>query len=326
MDIVRAIQFSEPGGPEVLQWRAIELAAPRPHEVQISHTAIGLNYIDTYHRSGAYPVPLPSGIGLEAAGRIRRVGSSVKGFHSGDRVAYATGPLGAYSEATNVPAENLIPLPDDISDTSAAAILLKGLTAHFLVRETYPLGRDHTVLIHAAAGGVGLLLCQWAKSLGARVIGTVGSPDKARIAKAHGCDHPILYNELEFDTEVRRLTAGQGVDVVYDSVGAVTFMKSLDCLKVRGLMVSFGNASGPPPKFDIGLLAAKGSLFLTRPTIFTYVATPESLRRSACELFDFLRKGDIKIDIGQTYALKNAGQAHMDLEARKTTGSTILIP
>ncbi len=326
MKTTRAIQFSRPGGPVVLDWTEIELKDPAPHEVQISHTAIGLNYIDTYHRSGAYPVTLPSGIGLEAAGHIRQVGSHVKGFQIGDRVAYLSPALGAYSEIANIPEGALVPLPDDVPDSDAAAILLKGLTAHFLIHETFSLDATHTVLIHAAAGGVGQLLCQWAKHLGAQVFGTVGSPEKARIAKALGCDHVILYNEKEFDNEIKRLTANHGVDVVYDSIGATTFMKSLDCLKTRGLMVSFGNASGPPPKFDIGLLAAKGSLFVTRPTVFSYISTPQSLRESAANLFNFIREEDVSIDIGQTYALKDAAQAHEDLEARKTTGSTLLIP
>ena len=326
LDKTHGIFFDAPGGPDVLKWREIPLPPPGPGAAQIIHRAIGVNFIDTYHRAGAYPLPLPSGLGLEAAGYVSKVGAGVKEFKAGDRVAYTAGPVGAYAEAANVPESHLISLPEDISEEHAAAIMLKGLTAHFLIHQTFPLTDAHTVLLHAAAGGVGLLACQWAHHLGARVFGTVGSPDKAKLATAHGCAAAILYNEVDFVSEIKRLTSGAGVDVVYDSVGAATFMKSLDCLKKRGLLVSFGNASGPPPKLDLGLLATKGSLYVTRPTLFNHIDHPHALRQAAAALFDFIRQKNVKINIGQTYALKDAAQAHRDLETRKTSGSTLLIP
>lgn len=321
-----AIRFHATGAPEVLQWEAFEPAAPAAGEARVRHHAVGLNYIDTYHRTGLYPVPLPSGIGLEGAGVVEAVGAGVTEVAVGDRVAYAGGPLGAYAEVRNIPADRLVKLPDAISFEQGAAMMLQGLTAQYLLRRTYRVQPGDTILIHAAAGGVGLLVCQWAKALGATVIGTVGSDEKAAIARAHGCDHPIVYTREKFAERVREITAGEGVPVVYDSIGADTFMDSLSCLQPLGMMVLFGAASGPVAPFDCGVLAKMGSLFLTRPTLFTYIAKRTDLVAMAAELFEVVVSGKVRLEINQRYALKDAAQAHRDLEARKTTGSTILLP
>lgn len=319
-----AIRIHETGGPDVLHCEEQTVGSPGPGEVRLRQTAIGLNYIDTYHRSGLYPLPLPTGIGLEAAGIIDAVGPAVTGFKPGDRVAYCGGPVGAYAEDRIFPAERLVLLPDDISDQQAAAMMLQGLTAHYLLRRTFRVHEGNTILVHAAAGGVGLLLCQWAKHLGATVIGTVSTEAKARLAKENGCTHPILYTREDFVERVREITGGMKVPVVYDSVGRDTFMRSLDCLQPMGLLVTFGQSSGPIPPLDTGILGAKGSLFLTRPSLFTYIAKREDLLHAAAELFSVVRSGAVHIAINQTYPLKHAAQAHRDLEARKTTGSTIL--
>jgi NADPH2:quinone reductase len=318
-----AIRFHKAGGPDVLTWEEVPVGDPGPGEVRVRHTAVGLNYIDTYHRSGLYPLPLPSGIGLEAAGVVEAVGSGVTDLKEGDRVAYGTGPIGAYSEARVMPAEKLVVIPDGIDDRTAAAMMLQGLTVQYLLRRTYRVKSGETILVHAAAGGVGLILCQWAKHLGVTVIGTVGNEEKAELARAHGCDHPIIYTREDFVARVGEIMRGAKVPVVYDSVGKDTFMKSLDCLQPLGMMVSFGQSSGPIGPVDLGILAAKGSLFVTRPTLMTYCAKREDLVASAKELFDVVKSGAVKINVNQTYALKDAIQAHRDLEARKTTGSTI---
>lgn len=323
--MVKAIRFHKTGGPEVMQWEDVEVGAPGPGQVRLKATAIGLNYLDTYHRTGLYPLPLPSGIGMEGAGVITALGEGVSGFAVGDRVAYAS-ILGSYAEERLAPADKLVKLPDSVSDNVAAAIMLKGMTAEYLLLRTFKVKPGDTILWHAAAGGVGLIACQWAKHLGATVIGTVGSDEKAALAKAHGCDHVINYSTENFVERVKEITGGKGVPVVYDSVGKSTWPASLDCLQPLGMMVSFGNASGPIPPVEAGLLSAKGSLFFTRPTLMTYVARREWLEASAAALFDVVGKGIVKIEINQTYALKDAVQAHIDLEARKTTGSTILLP
>lgn len=321
-----AIRFHSIGGPEVLRWETVDVASPAAGEARIRHHAVGLNYIDTYHRSGLYPVPLPSGIGLEGAGVVEAVGEGVTELAPGDRVAYAGGPLGAYSEMRNLPADRLVRLPDALSFEQGAAMMLQGLTAQYLLRRTYRVQPGDTILIHAAAGGVGLIVCQWARALGATVIGTVGSDEKAVLARAHGCDHPIIYTRENFAERVREITAGKGVAVVYDSIGKDTFMDSLSCLRPLGMMVLFGAASGPVPPFDIGILAQKGSLFLTRPTLFTYTARRDDLVAMAEELFEVVRAGQVKIEVNQRFALRDAETAHRELEARKTTGSTILMP
>lgn len=324
--MTKAFRIHRVGGPEVLSWDDVSLPAPGPHEALVRHTAIGVNFIEIYHRTGIYPVPLPSGLGTEAAGVVEAVGSDVVEVKVGDRVAYANGPLGAYSQARVMPADRLVPLPHDVSDIQAAAMMLKGLTAQYLLRRAFPVTAGDTVLIHAAAGGVGLIACQWAKHLGATVIGTVGSEDKAALARTHGCDHPILYRSEDFVARVRDITGGEGVAVVYDSVGADTFLKSLDCLKPFGMMVSFGQSSGKVAPFDPGILAAKGSLFLTRPTLATYGAKRADLMSSAAELLELVKHGLIRIEIARTLPLADAAQAHRDLEARRTTGSTVLVP
>lgn len=321
-----AIRFHSIGGPEVLSWEAVDVAAPAAGEARIRHQAVGLNYIDTYHRAGLYPVPLPSGIGLEGAGVVEAVGEGVTGLAPGDRVAYAGGPLGAYAEVRNLPADRLVHLPAGVSFEQGAAMMLQGLTAQYLLRRTYRVQPGDTILIHAAAGGVGLIVCQWAKALGATVIGTVGSDQKAALARAHGCDHPILYTRENFAERVREITAGKGVTVVYDSIGKDTFIDSLGCLRPLGMMVLFGAASGPVPPFDIGMLAQKGSLFLTRPTLFTHTARRDDLVAMADELFGVVQAGQVRIEVNQRFALKDAAEAHRELEARKTTGSTILLP
>jgi NADPH2:quinone reductase len=323
----KAIRVERTGGPEVLQWADMPVGQPGPGEALVRHTAIGLNFIDVYHRRGLYPLPsLPAVIGLEAAGRVEAVGPGVTEVVPGDRVAYAGGPTGAYSEARVIPSDRLVKLPDGIDDRRAAAMMLKGMTAEYLLRRTYAVKPGDAMLVHAAAGGVGLIVCQWAKTLGATVIGTVGTKDKAELANAHGCDHVIVTGEEDVVARVREITGGEGVSVVYDSVGKDTFMRSLDCLRPRGLMVSFGQASGMVPPLDISILSAKGSLFLTRPTLMTYTASREDLMASAAALFDAVLRGVVRIEVRQTYPLRDAARAHADLEARKTTGSTVLIP
>ncbi|MDD2667323.1 quinone oxidoreductase [Zoogloea sp.] len=322
----RLIRFERTGGPEVLQWVEAEVPAPAAGEVRLRHHAVGLNYIDTYHRSGLYPVPLPSGIGLEAAGVVDAVGEGVSDLAPGDRVAYAGGPLGAYSEIRNIPADRLVRLPDALSFEQGAAMMLQGLTAQYLLRRTYRVQPGDTILIHAAAGGVGLIVCQWAKALGATVIGTVGSDEKAELARLHGCDHTIVYTREAVSTRVREITGGEGVPVVYDSIGKDTFMDSLACLRPLGMMVTFGNASGPVAPFDPGLLGKMGSLFLTRPSLFAYTARRADLLAMAAELFSVVASGQVRLSINQRYPLHDAATAHRELEARRTTGSTILIP
>ena len=324
--MAKAIRFHRTGGPEVLQLDNIEVGEPGKGQARVKNTAIGLNFIDTYQRSGLYPLPLPSGIGLEAAGVVEAVGKGVTNVKPGERVGYAGGPPGAYSESRLIPADRLVKVPDGISDNEVAAMMLKGLTVWYLIHRVYRVKKGETVLFHAAAGGVGLIACQWLKALGVTVIGTVGSDDKARIAKAHGCDHAIVYTRENFVDRVKEITGGRKVPVVYDSVGKDTFMGSLDCLQPRGLLCVFGNGSGPVPAFDLNLLAAKGSLYVTRPSLMVYTARRRDLEAGAKELFDIVKSGKVKIEINQTYKLQDAAQAHRDLEARKTTGSTILLP
>ena len=321
-----AIRFHQTGGPEVLRWEEIDLPELQANEARVRHHAVGLNFIDIYHRTGLYPAPLPAGIGIEGAGVVEAVGSAVSEFKPGDRVAYAGGPLGAYSEMRNIPADRLVKLPAAIDFKTAAAMMLQGMTAQYLLRRTYRVQPGDPILIHAAAGGVGLILCQWAKALGATVIGTVGSDAKAALAKAHGCDHAIVYTRENFTERVKEITGGAGVPVVYDSIGKDTFMGSLDCLRPLGMMVSFGSASGPVPPFDLNILAPKGSLFVTRPTIVTYIAKRADLLQTANDLFEIVSSGKVKIEVNQTYALKDAAAAQIDLAARKTTGSTVLLP
>jgi NADPH2:quinone reductase len=322
----KAIRIHETGGPEVLRWDEVEVGRPGPGEVLLRQTAVGLNFIDTYHRTGLYPLSLPGVLGMEGAGFVEEVGPEVSEVKPGDRVAYAGLPVGAYVEARLMPAERLVPLPGDISDQQAAGMMLKGLTAQYLVCGTYAVQTGETVLIHAAAGGVGLILCQWAKHLGATVIGTVSTEEKAALARSHGCDHPILYTREDVVGRVKELTEGEGVPVVYDSVGKDTFFASLDCLRPRGLMVTYGNSSGAVPPFSALELSKRGSLYVTRPTLMTYTASREDLLAHSADLFEVVRSGAVKIEVNQTYALKDAAQAHRDLEARKTTGSTVLIP
>lgn len=321
--MVQAIRFAKTGGPEVLEWQQVEVGKPGPGQVRLKHSAVGLNYIDTYQRSGLYPMTLPSGLGSEAAGIIEEVGPGVEGLKAGDRVAYAGGQLGAYSEARVMPADRLVPVPAGITDEQAAAMMLKGMTAWYLIRRTHVVKRGETILIHAAAGGVGLIVCQWAKHLGATVIGTVGDDEKAALAKRHGCDHPINYRREDFVARVGEITKGAKLPVVYDSVGKDTFYKSLDCIAPLGLMASFGQSSGAVGPVDIGILAGKGSLFLTRPTLNTYTATREDLLTASRELFEVVLSGAVKIAVNQSYKLRDAAQAHRDLQDRKTTGSTV---
>ncbi|MCK9387092.1 MAG: quinone oxidoreductase [Sulfuritalea sp.] len=327
--MAHAIRFHATGGPEVLRWEEVgvgDTADLLPGEARVRHHAVGLNYIDIYHRTGLYPLPLPSGIGLEAAGVVEAVGSAVNDFQPGDRVAYAGGPPGAYAELRNMPADRLVKLPDEIDFKTGAAMMLQGMTAHYLLRRTCRVEAGDTILIHAAAGGVGLIACQWAKALGVTVIGSVGSDEKAALAKAHGCDHAIIYTRENFVERVKEITGGRGVRVVYDSIGKDTFEGSLDCLQPLGMMVSFGNSSGPVPPFDTAGLARRGSLFLTRPSLFTYTAQRSDLLAAAADLFAVVAAGKVKIEVNQTYALKDAAQAQIDLAARKTTGSTVLLP
>lgn len=325
---MQRVTVDQCGGPEVMSVRDVTLTDPVEGEVRLKHHAIGLNYIDTYFRSGLYPSPvgLPFSPGLEASGEILALGPNVNEFKVGDRVAYGTGPLGAYCDERNIPAAKLIPIPKDVEYEIAAAMMLKGMTVQYLLRQTFPVQAGQTVLFHAAAGGVGLIFCQWAKHIGARVIGTVGSDEKGELAKSFGCDHIINYNKVDFTKSVRELTDGKGVPVVFDGVGQKTFQGSLDCLQPRGMMISFGNASGSVESFDLGVLSTKGSLYLTRPTLMTYTATREQLLECAGEVMGMIANKHLKIDIRQRYALSDAVQAHKDLEGRKTTGATVLLP
>jgi NADPH2:quinone reductase len=323
--MTHAIRIHQPGGPEVLTWDEVEVGAPGPGEVRLEQSAVGLNFIDVYHRTGLYPLAeLPAVIGMEGAGQIEAVGAGVNDLKPGDSVAYAGLPPGAYAETRLIPADRLVKLPADISERQAAAMMLQGMTVQYLIRRTYRVSKGDTVLFHAAAGGVGLIACQWLKHLGATVIGTVGSAEKAALAQAHGCEHTINYREENFVERVREITDGAGVPVVYDSIGQDTFEGSLDCLRPLGMFVGFGNASGPVPPFNMGVLAQKGSLFLTRPTLMTYTAKRDDMVATANELFGVVLSGAVKIEINQTYPLAEAAQAHRDLEGRKTTGSTIL--
>ncbi len=322
---MKAIRFEKVGGPEVLQWQDVSLSPPAAGEVRIRHTAIGVNFIDTYHRSGLYPVPLPSGLGGEAAGVIEALGQGVKGFKVGDRVAYGTGGPGAYAEQRNFSTQHLVKLPKSISDETAAGMMLKGMTARYLLRATYKVKRGQTILLHAAAGGVGLILSQWAKALGVKVIGVVGAAEKMQTALNNGCAHVINSSTENVVARVREITGGKGVPVVYDGVGQATLMTSLDCLAPRGMLVSFGNASGPVSALNLGLLAARGSLYVTRPTLGSYIATAAEFKETTQDLLDVVKSGKVKIQVNQRYALKDAAQAHLDLEARKTTGVTVLV-
>ncbi|HEX3064183.1 MAG TPA: quinone oxidoreductase [Dongiaceae bacterium] len=321
-----AIRFAKTGGPEVLSWEEVEVGEPGQGQVLLRQTAVGLNYIDTYHRSGLYKVELPSGLGTEGAGVVEKVGPGVSDLKVGDRVAYASGGLGAYSQMRLFPAERAVKLPANVSDQQAAAMMLQGMTVEYLIRRTFTVKRGMTVLLHAAAGGVGSIASQWLKYLGATVIGTAGGPEKLALAQKNGCAHVIDYTKEDVAKRVREITGGKGVPVVYDGVGKDTFQGSLDSLAVRGMFVSFGNASGAVPAFEPILLSAKGSLFFTRPTLFSYTITRQELLESAQALFDVVGNGAVKIAVNQTYPLKDAAQAHRDLQARKTTGSTVLIP
>jgi len=327
MHMSYAIKIHKTGGPEVLSYEEYDPGVPGPEEVRVVHEAIGLNFIDVYHRTGLYPLPvLPAVLGLEGAGRVEEVGEGVTEFVPGDRVAYAGIPPGAYAQERCIPAHRLVKLPEMISTREAAAMMLQGMTARYLLRGCFPVRAGNSLLIHAASGGVGSILCQWASSLGAIVIGTVGSREKAEIALANGCAHPILYREENFVDRVKEITEGKGVDVVYDSVGQATFLQSLDCLRPMGTMVSFGQSSGPIAPFDMSLLGAKGSIFLTRPSLMHYTARREDLIAHAEDLFQAVTSGVVKIHITQEYRLEDTALAHRALEARKTTGSTILLP
>ncbi len=321
--MVHSIRVHEAGGPEVLSWEEVAVGEPGPGQVRLRQHAVGLNYIDVYHRTGLYPQPLPFTPGTEGAGVVEEVGDGVTMLRPGDRVAYA-GPIGGYAEARLIDADRLVKLPDEISFELAAAMMLQGMTVRMLLRAVHEVKAGDTILVHAAAGGVGLIMCQWAAAIGATVIGTVSTDEKAELARAHGCHHPIVYTRKDFVAEVDHITGGAKLPVVYDSVGRDTFLKSLDCLRPRGLMVSFGNASGPPDPIPPTLLAQKGSLFLTRPTLFHYVAAREELEQSAADLFEMVLSGKVGIEIGQRFALKDAAAAHRALEDRKTTGSTVL--
>jgi NADPH2:quinone reductase len=323
---MKAIRITETGGPEVMKLVDVDVGNPGPGQVRVRQTAIGLNFIDTYHRSGLYPVPLPSGIGLEAAGVVEEVGEGVGHLKIGDRIAYGVGALGAYAEMRLLPANRITRLPPEISDETAAGMMLKGMTVRYLLRATYKLQPGETILLHAAAGGVGQILSQWAKAIGATVIGTVGSEAKVREARDHGCDHVINYSTENVVARVREITGGKGVPVVYDGVGQATLVTSLDCLRPRGLLVSFGNASGPVKSLDLGMLASRGSLYVTRPTLMAYTATDEELKETADDLVQMVASGKVRIPVNQRYRLADAVQAHRDLESRKTTGATVLIP
>ena len=324
--MTKAIRIHTPGGPEALVWEDVTVGDPGPGEARVRHTAIGLNYIDTYHRSGAYKLPLPAVIGQEGAGVVVAVGPGVTDVKKGDRVAYAGGPVGAYSEERLIPADRLVPLPEGISDDEAAAMMLKGLTVQYLFRQTKRLQAGDTILFHAAAGGVGLVACQWAKALGVTMIGTVSSDEKAELARSRGCTHTIVYTRENFVDRVKALTGGKGVPVVYDGVGKDTFPGSLDCLSPRGLWVLFGASSGAPPALDMGMLAARGSLYATRPTLFTYAAARADLLAMAREMFELMKSGKLEAEINQTFPLSKAADAHRALEGRQTTGATLLLP
>ena len=325
--MVKAIRIHRTGGPDAMQWEDVEVGAPGPGEVRIRHEAVGLNYIDVYFRTGLYPAPsLPFTPGMEGAGVVEAVGEGVDSLAVGDRVAYAAPPVGSYAEERLMPAGKVVKVPAGIDSRQAAAMMLQGMTVEYLLRRTYPVRSGETVLFHAAAGGVGLIACQWAKHLGATVIGTVGSDEKAALARAHGCDHPIVYTRESFTERVRELTGGAGVPVVYDAVGRDTFEGSLDCLAPRGMLVSFGQSSGKIDPFDLGILSAKGSLYLTRPTLMTYTASRTDLEASAQALFDVVGRGAVRITVNQTFPLAEAAAAHRALESRRTTGSTILLP
>lgn len=318
-----AIKVHETGGPEVLKWEEVEVGAPGPRQVKIRQDAAGLNFIDVYHRTGLYKQQLPFTPGVEGAGIVEAVGPAVENVKTGDRVTYAS-QIGGYAEERLINADRLVKLPPEVSTEQAAAMMLQGLTARMLLRAIHRVQSGETILIHAAAGGVGLIVCQWAKTLGATVIGTVGSDEKAELARSHGCDHPIVYTRQDFATEVEKITNGKKLPVVYDSVGRETFMKSLDCLAPRGLMVSFGNASGPPEAIAPGLLSQKGSLFLTRPTLNDYIASRQELEASAKDLFDVIASGKVRVEVKQRFKLKDAAEAHRALEGRRTSGSTVL--
>jgi NADPH2:quinone reductase len=322
----KAIRITETGGPEVLRWEDTEVGEPGEGQARIRHTAVGVNFIDTYHRSGLDPLTLPTGLGSEGAGVVEAVGPGVSVVKPGDRVVYAGGSPGSYAESRLIAAGLLVLIPDGVTDQTAAAIMLKGMTAQYLIRRTYPVKAGETVLFHAAAGGVGLIACQWLKAIGATVIGTVGSNEKAAIARAHGCEHVIVSTREDIAARVREITGGSGVPVVYDSVGKDTFLASLDCLKPLGLMVSFGNASGKVPPFDIGILSQKGSLFLTRPMLATYTSSRADLEATARDVFEVIRDGKVKVEIRHTYPLSQAAQVHHDLEGRKTVGSVVMVP
>ncbi|GLQ04942.1 quinone oxidoreductase family protein [Sneathiella chinensis] len=321
--MTKAIVLQEPGGPEVMKWQDVEVGKPGPGEVRVRHNAVGLNFIDVYFRTGLYPSTFPTSIGMEAAGVIEELGDGVSGLSVGDRVAYAGRPIGAYAEARVMPADILIKLPDSIDDETAAAMMLQGMTAEYLLQRTFKVKAGDTILFHAAAGGVGLLACQWAKHIGATIIGTVGSEEKAELARQNGCDHTINYRTENFVDRVREITNGKGVPVVYDSIGKETFEQSLDCLSPRGLMVSYGNSSGPVEGVNLGILAAKGSLYVTRPTLMEYNSKRADLEQSAQDLITLVEQGVLKINIQQRYHLSEAVKAHQDLEGRKTTGSSI---
>jgi NADPH:quinone reductase len=325
-EMTKVVRFYETGGPEVLRLEDIEVGEPGEGQARVRHTAIGVNFIDTYYRSGLYPLPLPSGLGSEAAGVVEAVGPGVTVVRPGDRVAYAGGPPGSYAEARVLPASILVPIPEGVADQTAAAVMLKGMTTQYLIRRTYPVKAGETVLFHAAAGGVGLIACQWLKAIGATVIGTVGSDEKAAVAQAHGCEHVIISTREDIAKRVREITGGAGVPVVYDSVGKDTFLSSLDCLRPLGLLVSFGNSSGKVTPFDIGILSQKGSLYLTRPTMATYTASRADLEVTAREVFDVIREGKVKVEVRHTYPLTDAERVHRDLEGRRTVGSIVMIP
>jgi NADPH2:quinone reductase len=322
----KAVRIHAHGGADAMRLEDVEVGDPGPGQVRLRQTAIGLNFIDVYYRTGLYPVPtMPATLGVEAAGVVEAIGDGVTELKIGDRVAYAA-QIGAYAEKRLIPADRLVKIPNGISDEQAAAMMLQGMTAQYLIRRTYPVKKGDTILVQAAAGGVGLILCQWAKHLGATVIGTVGSEEKAALVQAHGCDHPVVYTREDFRHRVKEITKGEGVPVVYDSVGKDTFDRSLECLSPLGMMALFGQSSGKVPPFDLGQLAAKGSLFITRPTLNTYVARRADLIASANELFDVVKSGAVKIEVRQTYKLADVQKAHQDLEARKTTGSTVILP
>lgn len=322
-----AIRIHEHGGPEKMVWEEVPVPTPKADEVLVRHGAVGLNYIDVYFRTGLYKLPsLPATLGMEAAGMVEAVGSEVSGLTVGDRVAYAMAPIGAYCQTRTIKADRLVKVPDGIDDKTAAGMMLQGMTAQYLLRRTYPVKPGETILVHAAAGGVGLIMCQWARQLGCTVIGTVSTPEKAELARAHGAEHVLISGQDDLPARVKEITNGAMLPVVYDSVGRDTFTASLDCLAPLGMMVSYGNASGAVPPVDIGILAAKGSLFLTRPTLATYTAKHADLVATATDLFSVVLSGAVKIEVNQTYALKDAAEAHRALEGRKTTGSTVFIP